>query len=60
MPLNGVSHYWEIIWVSLEDKQLEYATLEEEVSGRIDLPGSGNNQGVELKIHRSGKLARKQ
>jgi hypothetical protein len=32
--LEGLSHYWGLIWVSLVDKQIEHATLDEHVSIR--------------------------
>ena len=39
MKIEGLSHYWGLIWVSLEDKQLEHATLDEHVSIRQLLDG---------------------
>jgi len=39
MKMEGLSHYWGTIWVSLEDKQLEHATLDEYVSVRQFLEG---------------------
>jgi hypothetical protein len=39
MTLNGRSDYWGQIWVSLATKQIEYATIYEEVNGEIKLPG---------------------
>ena len=41
MKLEGLSHYWGLIWVSLEDKQLEHATPDETVSIRQLLKGGG-------------------
>jgi hypothetical protein len=37
--MQGRSHYWGDIWVSLQDKQIEYATLSEDVLGQIKKPG---------------------
>jgi hypothetical protein len=37
--LTGRSDYWGQIWVSLATKQIEYATLYEEVFGELSLPG---------------------
>ena len=39
MTLKGRSHYWGEIWVSLATKQIEYATLSEEVLGEMRLTG---------------------
>jgi hypothetical protein len=39
MTLKGRSHYWGEIWVSLSTKQVEYATLQEDVLGEMKLPG---------------------
>lgn len=40
MSLKGRSHYWGQIWVSLKTRQIEYATLYEDVLGEMKLPGS--------------------
>ena len=37
MELVGRSHYWGQIWVSLTTKQIEYATLYEDVLGELKL-----------------------
>ncbi len=37
--LDGLSHYWGTIWVSLEDAQIEHATLSEHVSMHIEAKG---------------------
>jgi hypothetical protein len=37
--LTGRSHYWGQIWVSLSTKQIEYATLYEDVLGEMTLGG---------------------
>jgi hypothetical protein len=39
MTLKGRSHYWGEIWVSLTSKQIEYATLQEDVLGEMKLAG---------------------
>lgn len=41
MTFQGRSHYWGDIWVSLKDKQIEYATLTEDVLVEFKLPGQG-------------------
>jgi hypothetical protein len=37
--LKGRSHYWGQIWVSLATRQIEFATLNEDVMGELKLPG---------------------
>jgi hypothetical protein len=37
LDLTGRSHYWGQIWVSLTTKQIEYATLYEDVLGELKL-----------------------
>jgi hypothetical protein len=44
MSFQGRSHYWGDIWVSLSDKQIEYATLYEDVLVEFKLPGQGSKQ----------------
>jgi hypothetical protein len=39
VSVRGGSHYWGEIWVSLEDKQIEYATLYESVLTEVRLAG---------------------
>jgi hypothetical protein len=39
VTIQGRSDYWGEIWVSLATKQIEYATINEEVSGEMKLPG---------------------
>lgn len=39
MTLTGRSHYWGEIWVSLPTRQIEYATLQEDVLGEMKLAG---------------------
>lgn len=42
--MKGLSHYWGNIWVSIEDKQIEHATMLEIVSAEMILPGQSNKQ----------------
>ena len=44
MTLQGQSDFWGEIWVSLATKQIEYATIYEEVSGEMKLPGQDTPQ----------------
>jgi len=39
LNMNVRSDYWGTIWVSLATRQIEYATLNEEVTGQLTLPG---------------------
>ena len=41
---RGRSHYWGEIWVSLRDKQIEYATLLEDVVTEVAVPGQAAKQ----------------
>jgi hypothetical protein len=52
MTLNGRSHYWGHIWVSLSSKQIEYATLQEDVLGEMTLAGQDAPQTIS--VFRSG------
>jgi hypothetical protein len=54
MSLNGRSDYWGLIWVSLATKQIEYGTLNENVTGEMKLPGQDAKQP--LSVFRSGTL----
>lgn len=54
MTLIGRSDYWGEIWVSLETKQIEYATLYESVVGEMKLQGQETAQV--LNIFRNGAL----
>ena len=52
MTLKGRSHYWGDIWVSLETKQIEYATLYEDVLGEMTV---GDQNAAQLvSVFRSG------
>ncbi len=53
VDLKGRSHYWGNVMVSLEDKQIEQATLYEDVVMKINIPGVQNdiaNATRELKV----------
>jgi hypothetical protein len=52
MTLKGRSHYWGLIWVSLNRQQIEYATLYEDVLGELRLPGAAAEQLID--VFRSG------
>jgi len=52
MTLQGRSHYWGEIWVSLGSKQIEYATLYEDVLGEMKLAGQATPQVID--VFRSG------
>jgi hypothetical protein len=51
MTLKGRSHYWGEIWVSLSTKQIEYATLYEDVLGELKL---GQDPSRTISVFRSG------
>ena len=42
--MKGRSHYWGTIWVSMEDKQIEYAYMYEDVVMDMKLPGQSDKQ----------------
>ena len=48
MTLTGRSHYWGEIWVSLSSKQIEYATLREDVLGEMTLAGQDGPQTISV------------
>ena len=48
MTLRARSDYWGQIWVSLKTKQIEYATLYENVSGEFKLPGQDSPQPLSV------------
>jgi hypothetical protein len=54
MTIEGRSDYWGEIWVSLETRQIEYATIYEEVSGQMKIPGMDAPQP--LSVFRMGRL----
>ena len=43
MSLSGRSHYWGEVYVSLIDKQIEYASLTEDVLTDVKIKGQPNN-----------------
>lgn len=53
MTLKGRSHYWGEIWVSLATRQIEYATLYEDVLGEMTL---GQDAPRTVSVFRSGIL----
>lgn len=52
LSLKGRSHYWGEIWVSLQTKQIEFATLHEDVLGELKLTGQDAPQVIS--VFRSG------
>jgi hypothetical protein len=48
MTLKGRSHYWGAIWVSLANKQIEYATLQEDVLGEMALAGQDTPRTISV------------
>jgi len=54
VTIHGRSDFWGEIWVSLATKQIEYATIYEEVSGEMKLPGQETPQL--LSVFRIGTL----
>ncbi len=54
VTIQGRSDFWGEIWVSLSTKQIEYATIYEEVSGQMKLPGQDTPQP--LSVFRFGTL----
>jgi hypothetical protein len=54
VTIQGRSDFWGEIWVSLGTKQIEYATIYEEVSGQMKLPGQDTS--LPLSVFRFGTL----
>jgi hypothetical protein len=52
MKLKGRSHYWGQIWVAVATRQIEYATLYEDMLGEMTLTGQDRPQVVS--VFRSG------
>lgn len=48
MKLNGRSTFWGDIWVSLSDKQIEYATMNEDLIFKIHLKANNLDQRINL------------
>ena len=57
LTMSGRSHYWGEVYVSLADKQIEYATLSEDVVTDILFNGQSNNiLGYTLRIINLSKI----
>jgi hypothetical protein len=54
MTIKGRSDFWGEIWVSLETKQIEYATIYEHVAGQMKLPGQ--DTPMPMSVFRIGTL----
>jgi hypothetical protein len=50
MKMKGRTNYWGNIWVSQEDKQIEYATLYED--GLMEMVFSGQSEEVLMNVFR--------
>ncbi len=48
MKMRARSHYWGQIWVSLANRQIEYATLYEVIAGEMTLPGATSAQPIHV------------
>lgn len=48
MSMEARSDYWGEIWVSLSTRQIEYATLREEVTGQMRLPNQDTPQPLSV------------
>ncbi len=48
MKLQGRSDYWGEIWVSIDTRQIEYATLQEVVAGEMKLAGQDKPQVINV------------
>lgn len=48
LNMKARSDYWGSIWVSLSTRQIEYATLNEEVTGQLTLPGQTSPQPLNV------------
>jgi hypothetical protein len=49
MSMRGRSHYWGEIYVSLSDKQIEYASLTEDVLADVKFKGQASNTGYTVR-----------
>lgn len=54
IDLNGRSDYWGEIWVALGTKQIEYATIYEDVMGEMKITGQDGVQNIN--VFRRGTL----
>ena len=52
MDMKGQSHYWGLIWVSLATRQIEYATLNENVTAEIE--HKDQSTPVRINVFRTG------
>jgi hypothetical protein len=48
MKLNGRSCFWGDIWISLNDKQIEYATMNEDLIFKMRLKANNYEQRINL------------
>ena len=48
MKLNGRSCFWGDIWISLNDKQIEYATMSEDLIFKMNLKANNYEQRINL------------
>ena len=55
MTMKARSHYWGQIWVALDTRQIEFATLQEDVLGELQLPNQTSPMTVSM--FRRGTLA---
>ena len=55
MTMKARSDYWGEIWVSLTTKQIEYATIYENVTGEMKFAGQDKPQNVN--VFRRGTFA---
>lgn len=53
--MKGRSHYWGQIWVATATRQIEFATLNEDVLGELTLPGQ--NAPMTISVFRRGTFA---
>jgi len=48
MKLNGRSCFWGDVWISLKDKQIEYATMGEDLVFKMHLKANNYEQRINL------------
>jgi hypothetical protein len=54
MTMKARSHYWGQIWVALGTKQIEFATLQEDVLGELKM--AGQNASMTVSMFRRGTI----
>jgi hypothetical protein len=54
ITMKARSDYWGQIWVALRTKQIEFATINENVSGELTL--TGQDKPTPVSVLRSGRL----